>query len=132
MPCHFSLKEKWSCGSFGDAQINYKLFLAFPREAAQGRSHHGIDLELQNQRAFATNVHGLLGCVAGHNLHGIYPTGFMSCGCMSCAMPIPRRGFCNVGNYNDTNVVEDKASKHTAAFHCRVVGSTFLQEYASK
>ena len=51
---------------------------------------------------------------------------------MSCAMPTPRRGFCNVGNYNDTNVVEGKASKHTVAFHYRVEGSTFLQEYASK
>ena len=71
-------------------------------------------------------------CVTDHSLHGVYPTGFVSRGFTICAMPTPQRGFRNMGNYTDMNVVEDKTSKHTAASHYGVDGSTFLKEFSSK
>lgn len=68
------------------------------------------DPELEDQRAFARHVHGLLVHAAGRSLPDIYLTRFMS-----CAMPTPQRGFHSVGNYNINVVVGDKASKCTAA-----------------
>lgn len=36
-----------------------------------------------------------------------------------------------MGTHDNTNVVEGKTSKHTAAFHNRAEANTFLQECAA-
>ena len=86
---HFSEREMvlWLFWRFLDKLQT--LPSSSPREAAQGRNHHGADLEVQNQLAFATNVCSLLGCVVGHGCHGTCPTGSMSYGFTNYGMSVP-------------------------------------------
>lgn len=92
---------QWLFWSFWD-KLQTLPSISPESQAAQGRNHHDWLTLSFRIKAFATNVRGLL----GHSLHDISPTGLMSCGFTSCVMPMPQRGFHNLGNYNDMNAVD--------------------------